>query len=166
MSEILKNFRENTYVTKEFNDYLQGIESGLSADIESVIIPAEADALEVTIAELAAGYEFEVEIRIINDAGNTLKFYNGELNVIVVNDSAAGTVKINEEAAGGAGANVNEDLSFSDGILKFKITTGGTWDEGASDKIDITLDDADAMILGVSVKTEDHTVLEAIANPA
>ena len=165
MSEILKTFRENTYVTKEFNDFLGGLISGVSGDIDAAIIPAEADALEVTNAELGAGYEFEVEIRIINDDGNILNFYNGELNVIVVNDSTAGTVAINEEDAGAGGANVNEDLKFNDGVLKFKITTGGTWDDTEDDKIEITLDDADVEILGVSVKTENHKVLEAIANP-
>lgn len=165
MSEILKTFRENTYVTKEFNDFLGGLISGVSGDIDAAIIPAEADALEVTKAELDAGYEFEVEIRIINDDGNILNFYNGELNVIVVNDSTAGTVAINEEDAGAGGANVNEDLKFNDGVLKFKITTGGTWDDTEDDKIEITLDDADVEILGVSVKTENHKVLEAIANP-
>ena len=165
MSEILKTFRENTYVTKEFNDFLGGLISGVSGDIDAAIIPAEADALEVTNAELDAGYEFEVEIRIINDDGNVLNFYNGELNVIVVNDSGAGTVAINEEDAGAGGANVNEDLKFNDGVLKFKITTGGTWDDTDDDKIEITLDDADVEILGVSVKTENHKVLEAIAKP-
>lgn len=164
MSEILKIFRENTYVTKEFNDYLGLLVSGMSGDITATIVPAEADALEVTNAELDAGYEFEVEVKIVNGDGKVLSFYNGELNVIVVNDSAAGTVAINEEDAGGAGANVNEDLKFSDGVLKFKVTTDGTWDNTADDKIEITLDNADAKILGVSVKTENHKVLEAIAN--
>ena len=162
---MIKLFRENTYVTKEFNDFLRGLMDGFSGDIDAVILPAEADALEITNAELGAGYEFDVEVRIVNGEGDTIQPFNGELNVIVVNDSAAGTVAINEEDAGVGGANVNEDLKFVDGVLKFKITTGGTWDNTANDKIDITLDNADVKILGVSVKTENHTVLEAIANP-
>lgn len=164
MSKMLKTFRENTFVTKEFNDYLVGLTSMVNEDIQAEIIPAEADAVEVTLDELAGGYELDVEIRLVDSEGNILHPFNSELNVKVENGSTSGgTVEINDEGAGGGDADVDEDLKFVDGVLKFKVTTGGTW--GAGEKIEITLDDADTEVLGVSVKVENHEVLEAIANP-
>lgn len=170
MSEMIKQFRENTFVTKEFNDFLQGFIEGASGDVDIVITPAmtgaggDEVALEPTVAEANDDYTATVKVEVKNDAGDVLKFYNGTLEAKAVVTSTAGTAKINDGAFGVANANVTADLKFDDGVLEFTVTLGGTWAE--NDTLKITIDDANVGILGYTVEKNNHFLIDVDANPA
>ena len=155
--DFLKRF---TYTPNSFYDHLKGLEDAASGDVEINVLPAEDDKLEIEAGDMD-GYEQEVTVQVVNDDGDVLEFYNGELNFQVVNDSTSGTVAINEEDAGSAGDNVDEDLSFENGELKVKLTYGGTWTENDTAKVNVDKDDLD--IMGYAVKVENHDVLEVQA---
>lgn len=157
-AEYLKRF---TYTPNDFYDHLIKIENAMGGDVELNIIPAEANKEEIEIQDMD-GHTQEVTVQVVNDDGDVLDFYNGTLNFQVLNSSTSGTVQINEEDAGGAGANVDEDLTFTEGELKVTLTYGGTWE--ADDTVKVTVDKDDIDIMGYVVKVENHDVLEVQAD--
>ena len=168
MSEILKTFRENTFVTKEFNDFLRNLIEGVSGDVDIVITPAmtgaggDEVALEPTVAEANDDYVATVRVEVQNDAEEILEFYNGTLEVKAVVSATNGNVKINDGDFGANDADVTADLKFEDGVLEFTVTLGGTWVE--NDDVKITIDDDNVGILGYSVEKNDHFLLDVDAD--
>ena len=156
--EFLKRF---TYTPNDFYDYQMKVENAMSGDVELNIIPAEADKEEIEIQDMD-GHTQEVTVQVVNDDGDVLDFYNGELNFQVVTDTTSGTVAINDEDPGNGGANVDEDLKFAAGELKVTLTYGGTWEE--NDTVKVTVDKDDVDIMGYAVKVENHDILEVQAN--
>ena len=161
----IEKFKQHTYTPNSFYDYLEKMEKAMGGDVELNIIPAEDDKLEVEIQDMD-GYEQEIKVQVVDSEGNVQDWYNGKLNVQVVNGSSGdgGTVAINEEDPGADGANVDEDLKFTNGELEFTITyaDGDGWTAG--DEIKVTVDKDDKNILGYVVKVENHDVLEVVAN--
>ena len=154
----INDFKQHTYTPNEFYDYMQGIEKAMSGEVEINIIPAEEDKEEIAAGDMD-GYEQEVTVQAVEkETGEIMRFYNGELNFQVVNDSDDGTIAINDEDAGGAGADVDEDLKFINGELSVKLTYGGTWSNGDTAKVTVDKDDKD--IMGYVVKEENHDILE------
>ena len=154
-------FKQHTYTPNTYYDYLRKWEDAASGDIELNIIPAETDKEEIEIQDMDEHTQ-EVTVQVVNDDGDVLDFYNGTLNFQVLNSSTSGTVQINEEDAGGAGDNVDEDLTFTEGELKVTLTYGGTWEE--ADTVKVTVDKDDKDIMGYAVKVENHDILEVKAN--
>lgn len=156
---FLKRF---TYTPNMFYDHLQLFEDAASGDVKINIIPAETDKQEIEASDMD-GHEQEVTVQVVNDDGDVLEFYNGELNFQVVNGSSSGgTIKINDEDPGSANDNVDEDLEFVNGELKVTLTYGGSWAENETVKVNIDKDDVD--IMGYAVKVENHDILEVQAN--
>ena len=168
MSEILKTFRENTFVTKEFNDFLRNLIEGVSGDVDIVITPAmtgaggDGVALEPAVAEANDDYVATVRVEVQNDAGEVLEFYNGTLEAKAVVSATNGNVKINDGDFGANDADVTADLKFEDGVLEFTVTLGGTWAE--NDDVKITIDDDNVGILGYSVEKNNHFLLDVDAD--
>lgn len=163
MSDKLKLFRENTYVTKEFNDYLENLAECLSSTSYSVAIEPATDVTEFTEDEFDAGVTLDVTIQIHNDKNEVAKFFNGARTIDLVNGSSNFTLQIDDEDAGGAGANVTGyELDFVDGEGKFKITVGGTWE--ANQNVTLRVDNADdEKVLGFSIKEDAHVIIKSAA---
>lgn len=151
--------KRHTYTPNEFYDYLMVVEDSLSG---SIAVADITDAVEVTVAD-SDGYVMDVTVTLKTSAGKVLEFYNAVKNIIVDPTSTAGTVAINAEDAGAANTAVNEDLAFVNGVCKFKVTLGGTYE--ALDTVAVTVDNADTKVLGVSVKVAAEDIIEVIANP-
>ena len=158
-------FKQHTYTPNAYYDYLRKWEDAASGDIELNIIPAETDKEEIEIQNMD-GHTQEVTVQVVNDDEDVLDFYNGKLNVQVVNGSEGdgGTVQINDEDPGGNGEDVDEDLQFSQGELTFTVTYGDGDGWTAGDEVKITVDKDDKDILGYAVKVENHDILEVKAN--
>ena len=103
------------------------------------------------------GFVQDVTVQVVNNADEVLTWYNGILNVKAVNGSGSGTIAINEEDPGTAGANVDEDLQFENGILKLKLTYGGTWVDG--EDVALTVAGDNKTICGYAVKVEEHDII-------
>ena len=161
----LEFFKRFTYTPNDFYDYQMKVENAMSGDVELNIIPAEADKEEIEIQDMD-GHTQDVTVQVVNDDGDVLDFYNGKLNVQVVNGSEGdgGTVQINDEDPGGNGEDVDQDLQFSEGELTFTVTYGDGDGWAAGDEVKITVDKDDKDIMGYAVKVQNHDILEVQAN--
>ena len=156
--DFLKRF---TYTPNDFYEYLKRMEDMVSGDVKAVIVPAAADAAEVEASDMD-GYIQAITVQIVKNDGTVHDSYQGTLNVQVVNGSTAGTVAINEEDAGVAGANVDDDIVFANGEAVVMLTYGGTW--VAEETVKINVDKDDVEVCGYAVKVSNHTVLTVIAD--
>ena len=169
---VLEGLKQHTYTPNVFYDHLMRIEESMGGDMKLEILPAmtgqanneAAFDVEESDANATGGYETTVTVKLVNDDGDLHEWYNGKLNVIVVTDTTSGTAAINDGSAGGGGANVNADLEFTNGVLEFDITLGGTWSQANSDNVKVTVDDSDVKIMNKSVKVENHYLIDIVAD--
>lgn len=162
----LKRF---TYTPNEFYDHLKGFEDAASGNIDLQILPAmtgeagNEPAVEPTVTEANDDLVQTVVIKVVNKAGDPLRFYNGEKEVKVVTSTSLGTVAINDDDAGDAGADVTKTLPFKNGVCEFTVKLGGTW--AKNDTVKITVDDDDTGIMSYSVEKNNHYLLQVQADP-
>jgi hypothetical protein len=149
--DYLKRF---TYTPNVFYDHLMRLEDAAGGDVKLNILPA--DPLKVAPGDMD-GFVQDVTVQVVNNADEVLTWYNGILNVKAVNGSVSGTIAINEEDPGTAGADVDEDLQFENGILKLKLTYGGTWVD--EEDVALTVAGDNKTICGYAVKVEEHDIL-------
>ena len=169
---VLEGLKQHTYTPNVFYDHLMRIEESMGGDMKLEILPAmtgganneAAFDVEESDANATGGYETTVTVKLVNDDGDLHEWYNGKLNVIVVTDTTSGTAAINDGSAGGGGANVNADLEFTNGVLEFDITLGGTWSQVNSDTVKVTVDNSDVKIMNKSVKVENHYLIDIVAD--
>ena len=166
--DYLKRF---TYTPNEFYDHLKGMEDAASGDVDLVILPAmtgdqgDGAALEPTVTEANADLVVPVAIQVMNKAKTkALEWFNGTREVKVLCASAGGTVAINDGDAGQADADVEDNLSFVNGVCKFTITMDGTW--AANDTVKVTVDDDNVGIMGYTVEKTNHFLVKVKADPA
>ena len=163
MSDKLELFRENTFVTKEFNDYLENLTECLSSiSFTSVITPATG-ATTFTEDEFDAGVSLDVKIQIQNDQNEVAEFLNCTKKIDLVNASTNFTLQIDDEDAEAAGDPISDyELEFVDGEANFTLTIGGTWE--ASQDITLKIDDANAeKVLGLAIEVDDHVIISSAA---
>ena len=146
MSELMKKFRENTYVTKEFNDHLAQIGKALSRDLVLACEPATLGSSAAVINE--GDYEVEVAVTLRDAAGNLHTWANIDLDAAVAavtNGNGAAAIK------GGA-----TKVEIRDGIGKLTIAYSLTW--AAADTATLTITGATL----VGVETGDKTFVDTV----
>lgn len=164
--EYLKRF---TYTPNEFYDYLKGMEDAASGNVDIVVLPGmtgagkDGPALEPTVSKANGSYTAEVTVKVVNSAGEALRFYNGTLEVKAIINTTAGTIAINDGEQGAANADATANLSFENGISAFTVTLGGTWAE--NETVKITIDDSNVGIMGYSVEKNNHFLIDVDADP-
>ncbi len=164
--DYLKRF---TYTPNEFYDHLKGVEDAANGNVDICVLPGmtgagkDGPALEPTVSEANDDYIAEVIVKVVNSAGDTLRFYNGTLEVKAIINTTAGTIAINDGDQGAANADATANLSFENGILAFTVTLGGTWAE--DETVKITIDDNDVGIMGYSVEKNNHFLIDVDADP-
>jgi hypothetical protein len=163
--DYLKRF---TYTPNEFYDHLKGLEDAAGGDVDLVILPAmtgeggDEAALEPTVTQANADYAFDVTLQVMNKAKTkVLEWFNGTREVKVDITSTSGTIAIDDGAQGG---DATKNMTFENGVCKFTVTMGGTWEE--SDTVKITVDDSNIGIMGYTVEKNNHFLIEVAANPA
>ena len=169
--DYLKRF---TYTPNEFYDHLKGLEDAAGGDMAFVVLPAmtgdqgDEAALKPTESEASpeeGEYSVTVTVKLMNQAKTkVLEWYNGTLGVKVDITSDSGTIAIDDGDAGAAGADATFNLAFENGIAKFAVTLGGTWDE--EETIKVTVDDSDVGIMGYKVEKNDHFLVKVKADPS
>lgn len=163
--DYLKRF---TYTPNEFYDHLKGLEDAAGGDVDLVILPAmtgtpaTGPALKPTVSEANDDYVATVTMQIMNKAKTkVMEWFNGTLEVKVDITSTSGTVAIDDGEQGG---DVTKNMAFENGVCKFTVTMGGTWEEG--DTVKITVDDDNVGIMGYTVEKNDHFLVEVQADPS
>jgi hypothetical protein len=166
--DYLKRF---TYTPNEFYDHLKGLEDAAGGDVDIVILPAmtgeggDEAAVKPTVTEANADLVQTVTIKVMNKAKDkVLAFYNGTMEVKVDITSTAGTIAVNDDEQGIAGADATKNLTFENGICTFTITLGGTWAE--NDTVKVTVDDSNVGIMGYTVEKNNHFLAGVVADPA
>ena len=164
----LDYYKRFTYIPNEVYEHLKGLEDAAGGDVDLVILPAmtgtpaTGPALEPTVSEANDDYVATVTMQITNKAKTkVMEWFNGTLEVKVDITSTSGTIAINDGTQGG---DATFNLDFENGIGKFTITMGGTWEEG--DTVKITVDDSNIGIMGYTVEKNNHFLIEVTANPA
>ena len=171
--DYLKRF---TYTPNEFYDHLKGLEDAAGGDVDLVILPAmtgessNQPALKPTVSEANSTenpYVATVAVKLMNKANDkVLEWFNGTRKVTVDISSTAGTIAIDDEDAGSAGADATFDLFFENGVGTFIITLGGTWEAKDTIKVNADKDDSNNSvgIMGYTVKVENHFLIEVAAD--
>ena len=174
----LDYFKRFTYIPNEVYDHLMAIEDAAGGDVDLVILPAmtgessNQPALKPTVSEANSAenpYVATVAVKLMNKANDkVLEWFNGTRKVTVDISSTAGTIAIDDEDAGSAGADATFDLFFENGVGTFIITLGGTWKAEDTIKVNADKDDSNNSvgIMGYTVKVENHFLAEVQANPA
>jgi len=172
--DYLKRF---TYTPNEFYDHLKGLEDAAGGDLELVVLPAmtgessNQPALKPTVSEANSTenpYVATVAVKLMNKANDkVLEWFNGTRKVTVDISSTDGTIAIDDEDAGSAGADATFDLFFENGVGTFIITLGGTWEAADTIKVNADKDDSNNSvgIIGYTVKKTNHFLIEVDANP-
>lgn len=162
----LDYFKRFTYIPNEVYDHIKIMESAMAGDMAIVIFPAmkgagsNEPAFEPTVAE-ADGFSFDVTIQLMNKAKSQIhEWFNGKLEVKVDKTSTDGTIAVGE---GTQGDDVVADMDFENGVCKFTVTLGGTWE--ADDTVKVTVDDDNDKIMGYSVEVNDHFLVKVKADP-
>jgi hypothetical protein len=171
--DYLKRF---TFTPNEFYDHLKGMEDAAGGDLELVVLPAmtgessNQPALKPTVSEANSTenpYVATVAVKLMNKANDkVLEWFNGTRKVTVDISSTAGTIAIDDEDAGSAGADATFDLFFENGVGTFIITLGGTWEAEDTIKVNADKDDSNNSvgIMGYTVKVENHFLIEVAAD--
>ena len=174
----LDYFKRFTYIPNEVYEHLKGLEDAAGGDMAFVVLPAmtgdngDEAALKPTVSEANSTenpYVATVAVKLMNQAKTkVMEWFNGKRKVTVDNGSSAGTLSINGDTPGSAGANVTFDLEFENGVGEFTVTLGGTWEEDKTVKINVNVDGSNqtVSIMGYTVKTENHFLVEVQADPA
>ena len=173
--DYLKRF---TYTPNEFYDHLKGLEDAAGGDMAFVVLPAmtgdqgDEAALKPTESEAnpeEGEYSVTVTVKLMNQAKTkVMEWFNGKRKVTVDNGSSAGTLSINGDTPGSAGANVTFDLEFENGVGEFTVTLGGAWEADNTIKVNADKDGSNNSvgIMGYTVKKENHLLVEVQADPS
>ncbi len=171
--DYLKRF---TYTPNEFYDHLKGLEDAAGGDVDLVILPAMTGdggheaALKPTVSEANSTenpYVATVAVKLMNKANDkVLGWFNGTRKVTVDVSTTDGKIAVNDGDFAAVNTDVTFDLAFENGVGTFTITLGGTWDEEETIKVNADKDGSNNSvgIMGYTVKTENHFLVEVQAN--
>lgn len=138
-------FRQHTYVTPEFFDYLdvlvEAMESGITPTVVSPGTAIGSSAAAINAAIVADGlYSYSVAVKVCGADGEILNGFDGEkLSVSVTKSSTGGTVAI----VGGL-----TEVEFAKGIATFNVVYTGTWAAADTATIKIGYGDSADSVLG------------------
>lgn len=153
----IETLKQHTYTPNDFYDYLAGVEDAMTGDLAFSLPKLEPIVSEANHED---GYAVEVEVALVNTAGNVHGWYHGTKAIALTATSTAGTFAIGD---GDQGTTATADLEFENGVATFVLALGGTW--AADDTIKATVDDDDTKIMAYSVKEANHALLTVDADP-
>lgn len=151
----IETLKQHTYTPNDYYDYLARVEDAMVGDM-AFSLPK----LEPIVSEANDEYVVEVEVTLVNTAGNAHGWYHGTKAIALTATSTAGTFAIGD---GDQGTTATADLEFENGVATLVLVLGGTW--AADDTIKATVDNDDTKIMAYSVKKADHALLTVDADP-
>ena len=153
----IETLKQHTYTPNDFYDYLAGVEDAMAGDMAFSLPKFKPYVSEATHKD---GYAVEVQVTLVNTAGEAHDWYHGTKAIALSTTSTDGTLAIGE---GEQGTTATANLKFENGIAMFALVLGGTW--AADDTITATVDDDDTKIMAYSVKKANHELLKVQADP-
>jgi hypothetical protein len=154
----IETLKQHTYTPNEYYDYLARVEDAMVGDMAFSLPKFKPYVSE---ANHEGGYAVEVQVVLVNTAGEAHDWYHGTKAIALSTTSTEGTFAIGE---GGQGAAATADLKFENGVATFVLVLGGTW--AAGDTIKATVDDGDTKIMAYSVKKANHELLKVQTDPS
>lgn len=146
-------FNDNTYVSKEFFEYLRGVEGALSGDVVLVLGPAalgsSATVINAAIAGEAEKFVRTVTFTVKNAAGDTLTFFNGDVAITVTPDTVGDGTAAAEDSA--------TKVTLVNGVGSVNIEYTGTW--AAADTCTLTTTTRDIAGVATGAKTSVDTLI-------
>ena len=123
-----------------FFDYLKNVESGMNGDMKLQVTPATLGT-EASVA--SASFSRTVQVELVNDDGDILRFFNGNV-AVATSDSSNGTEASNilDDAS---------EITLTNGVGEVTAEYTGTWTEGDTQTIEV----GSVTIMGYTVSQAD-----------
>lgn len=153
----IETLKQHTYTPNEYYDYLARVEDAMAGDMQFSLPAIKPYASEANHED---GYAVEVQVTLVNTAGEAHDWYHGTKAIALSTTSTDGTFAIGE---GEQGTTATADLKLENGVATFVLVLGGSW--AADDTITATVDDDDTKIMAYSVKKANHELLKVQADP-
>jgi hypothetical protein len=153
----IETLKQHTYTPNDYYDYLARVEDAMVGDMAFSLPKFKPYVSEANHED---GYAVEVQVTLVNTAGEAHDWYHGTKAIALTATSSAGTFAIGE---GEQGTTATADLKFENGVATFVLVLDGTW--AADDTITATVDNDDTKIMAYSVKKANHELLKVQADP-
>jgi len=151
----IETLKQHTYTPNEYYDYLATIEDAMIGDMAFSLPKFKPYVSEANHED---GYAAEVQVTLVNTAGEAHDWYHGTKAIALTATSSDGTFAIGDDDEAS-----EAELKFENGVATFVLVLGGTW--AADDTITATVDDDDTKIMAYSVKKANHELLKVQADP-
>jgi hypothetical protein len=157
----IETLKQHTYTPNDYYDYLARVEDAMVGDMAFSLPKFKPYVSEANHED---GYAVEVQVVLVNTAGEAHDWYHGTKAIALSTTSTDGTFAIGDSEESTQGTTATADLKFENGVATFVLVLDGTW--AADDTITATVDNDDTKILGYSVKEANHELLKVQADPS
>ena len=151
----IETLKQHTYTPNDYYDYLARVEDAMVGDMAFSLPKFKPYVSEVNHDD---GYAVEVQVTLVNTAGEAHDWYHGTKAIALSTTSTDGTFAIGDDDEA-----TEAELKFENGVATFVLVLGDTW--AADDTITATVDDDDTKIMAYSVKKANHELLKVQADP-
>lgn len=152
MSKI-DQFNDHTYVGKDYFEYMRQVEKALAGDIVLSVTPATLGSSAAKIATAIAGtakkFVRTVKFELKDAAGNIHTWFNGDVDLTIVEVTAGDGVSVIAESA--------TKVSLVEGVGSIDIEYTGVW--AAADTSTLTTTQRDIAGVTITAKTSVDTVV-------
>ncbi len=157
----IETLKQHTYTPNDYYDYLARVEDAMAGDMQFSLPAIKPYASEANHGD---GYAVEVQVVLVNTAGEAHDWYHGTKAIALSTTSTDGTFAIGDDGETTQGKTAEAELKFENGVATFVLVLGGTW--AADDTITATVDNYDTKIMAYSVKKANHELLKVQADPS
>lgn len=157
----IETLKQHTYTPNEYYDYLARVEDAMVGDMAFSLPKFKPYVSEANHGD---GYAVEVQVTLVNTAGEAHDWYHGTKAIALSTTSTNGTFAIGDSEESTQGTTPTADLKFENGVATFVLVLGGTW--AAGDTITATVDNGDTKIMAYSVKKANHELLKVQTDPS
>ena len=151
----IETLKQHTYTPNDYYDYLARVEDAMAGDMAFSLPKFKPYVSEANHKD---GYAVEVQVTLVNTAGEAHDWFHGVKEIALSTESTSGTFAIGDDDEA-----TEAELKFENGVATFVLVLGGTW--AADDTITATVDDDDTKIMAYSVQKANHELLKVQADP-
>ena len=156
----IETLKQHTYTPNDYYDYLARVEDAMAGDMAFSLPKFKPYVSEANHKD---GYAVEVQVTLVNTAGEAHDWFHGVKEIALSTESTSGTFAIGDDDEATQRKTAEAELKFENGVASILLVLDGTW--AADDVIKATVDDDDTKILGYSVKKANHELLKVQADP-
>lgn len=157
----IETLKQHTYTPNDYYDYLARVEDAMVGDMAFSLPKFKPYVSEANHED---GYAVEVQVTLVNTAGEAHDWFHGVKEIALSTESTSGTFAIGDDDEATQGKTAETDLKFKNGVASILLVLDGTW--ATDDTIKATVDNDDTKIMAYSVKKANYELLKVQADPS